>query len=135
MMRATIFLALLLAQTCSDTDTSDAPAAERIPVAAFGAWTHSYEEDRGDIRVYRPFDYNFPPARHRTSFELGRDGTFVLYVPAPSDGRDAVHGHWEATGPNSLRAWFDDPKIATITMTIVSAERDRLELRSDRLRR
>ena len=25
-------------------------------------WAHSFEEDHDDVEVYRPFDYEFPPA-------------------------------------------------------------------------
>ncbi len=41
-----------------------------LPPELFQHWMHSHEEDSGDVQVYRPADYDFPPARGRRGFEL-----------------------------------------------------------------
>jgi len=52
-----------------------------------GAWTHSFEEDDGDIQVYRPSNsFAFPPARRgRETFEFATPGQVVTGVPGPDD--------------------------------------------------
>jgi len=55
-------------------------------------WVHSFEEDTGEIRVYRPESYKFPLARGRVSMELKNDGALTGFqigrndVPAPEIG-------------------------------------------------
>ena len=52
-----------------------------------GAWTHSFEEDDGDIQVYRPSNsFIFPPARRaRETLEFATPGQVVTGVPGPDD--------------------------------------------------
>jgi hypothetical protein len=56
-----------------------------LPPELFGHWIHSHEEDSGDLRVYRPAGYRFPPARGRRGFELRPDGSYVAHGPGPAD--------------------------------------------------
>ena len=52
-----------------------------------GAWTHSFEEDEGDVQVYRPSNgFTFPPARRpRETPEFAAPGQVVTGVPGPDD--------------------------------------------------
>jgi len=52
-------------------------AAKTLPSQIFRRWTHSREEDRADILVYRPKDYPFPPARGREGLEFRKNGEFI----------------------------------------------------------
>jgi hypothetical protein len=52
-----------------------------LPPELFRRWMHSHEEDEGDLRVYRPASYKFPPARGRRGLEFKPDGELVLYGP------------------------------------------------------
>lgn len=85
-------------------------------------WMHSREEDTGDERVYRPADYDFPPARGRRGFELRPDGELVVYGPGPADRPEATTGRWESSGAGRLRLGGEE-------FEIVSVEPDRLTLR------
>jgi hypothetical protein len=67
----------------------------QLPHELFQHWIHSREEDRGDVRVYRPADYDFPPARGRDGFELKRDGTLIRYAIAAADGTTKRTERWE----------------------------------------
>lgn len=69
------------------------------PPGLFRSWFHSYEEDHGDVRVYRPDDYPFPPARGRRGMEFVPDGAFVDRPLGRGDAPDAVPGHWRL-GPD-----------------------------------
>jgi F420-dependent methylenetetrahydromethanopterin dehydrogenase len=52
-----------------------------------GAWTHSFEEDEGDVQVYRSSNsFAFPPARRaRETLEFRTPGQVVTGVPGPDD--------------------------------------------------
>lgn len=63
-----------------------------------GSWTHSHEEDRGDERVFRPSDREFPPARGRQSFRLAADGVLEQTGPGPDDRAVTTAGTWEVHG-------------------------------------
>lgn len=66
-------------------------------------WRHSFEEDHDDIEVYRPDDFDFPPARGRGGIEFRDDGTFVEWTPGRADAPEAFEGTWRAeAGEESL---------------------------------
>ena len=67
----------------------------QLPRELFQHWIHSREEDRGELRVYRPADYDFPPARGRDGFELRRDGTLIRYGIAAADGTTKHTEQWK----------------------------------------
>jgi hypothetical protein len=62
------------------------------------AWTHSHEEDTGDGLVFRPSDFDFPPARGRESFALGPDQELTRGGPGPDDRRATAAGTWSVEG-------------------------------------
>lgn len=97
-----ILTTISLVNRCSDEDAGD-----RLALIAGIRWFHSFEEDSGSIKTYRPESYAFPPARGRTGFRLEEDGQFVEYTIAPTDGTDSVMGFWKwADHGNSLRIVF-----------------------------
>lgn len=82
--------------------------ASELPIS--GRWLHSFEEDSGDVRVYRPEGYDFPPARGRAGIELLPDGTFIDMQIGPTDAHQNVQGRWEYVGTGIIRLSFDDPQ-------------------------
>jgi hypothetical protein len=88
-----------------------------------GSWTHSFEEDQGDVLVYRPtHSFAFPPAqRGRETLEFGAGGSLTERAPGPDDRpRDTV-GRWTALGINrfrlSLTAGAPDRVIEVVEQT------------------
>jgi hypothetical protein len=70
----------------------------------FQAWTRSFEEDEGDVHVYRPASYRFPRQRGpRDGIEFRADGSLVLLTPGPADKRERVEGRWYVEGCGRLR--------------------------------
>jgi hypothetical protein len=65
-----------------------------------GSWTHSSEEDEGDILVYRPTEsYAFPPARRgRDTLVFSQGGQVSNYMPGPDDRPREVSGSWQPLG-------------------------------------
>ena len=57
-----------------------------------GRWRHSHEEDSGDVRVYRPADWAFPPARGRRGLEFRPDGKMLVLGPGPDDRPETREG-------------------------------------------
>ena len=90
-----------------------------LPNPIFQQWLHSREEDEGDVRVYRPMDYPFPPARGREGLEFRQDGTFVLYQIAPTDGNLAVEGRWQLENNNRVQVQFPQNPINNCTLMIL----------------
>jgi hypothetical protein len=86
-----------------------------VPEEMLGHWVHSHEEDRGDERVYRPADYDFPPARGRRGFELKPGGELVLYGPGATDRPEATTARWSASGSGRVRLGDDELEIASVS--------------------
>jgi hypothetical protein len=87
-----------------------------------GSWTHSFEEDEGDVRVYRPNgSFTFPPARApRETLELHAGGDLTVHGPGPDDRPRANQGNWSTLGANRLRlspAGASDQDIEVIEAT------------------
>lgn len=59
----------------------------RQPTMGSGTWAHSFEEDEGDIQVYRPrATYPFPPSRRgRETLEFDPAGRASSGMPGPDD--------------------------------------------------
>jgi hypothetical protein len=102
-----------------------APVARDVLV---GSWTHSHEEDSGDLVVYRPTSYAFPRSRGRDSFELAADGSLVERAIGPADRSVPSPGRWELSedGRLVLRPGAGGPERA---FEVVSAAPDLLVLR------
>ena len=87
-------------------DVPDDPPALRVPEGAAPApgvvkdltdrtWLRSQEEETGDVRVYRPADHPFPPARGREGLTFHSDGRFDYRAP----GRGGTEtGTWHDSG-------------------------------------
>jgi hypothetical protein len=93
-----------------------------LPSELMRHWTHSREEDTDDMRVYRPDDWDFPPARGRRGFELRPGGELLVYGPGATDRPEATTGRWESSGEGRVRVGDDE-------LEIVSLEPDRLTVR------
>ncbi|MEU3933442.1 hypothetical protein AB0E85_15590 [Streptomyces sp. NPDC029044] len=72
----------------------------------FRSWLHSYEEDHEDVRVYRPDDFAFPPARGRRGMEFAPDGTFVDHPLGRGDAPGAVPGRWRLLPEDRIALTF-----------------------------
>jgi hypothetical protein len=93
-----------------------------VPDELMRHWVHSHEEDAGDVRVYRPADYDFPPARGRRGFELRPGGELVTYGPGATDRPEAATGRWSFSDSGRV-------KLGGEELEIVSVSPDRLEVR------
>ncbi len=88
------------------------------PAEVFGLWLHSYEEDSGSGRVYRPADHPFPPSRGRRAVELRPDGTYIEYGSGPDDRGSAVTGRWEHAGSGRVRVTVSRADGTSSTRTV-----------------
>lgn len=93
--------------SANNIDSSHKGIPMNLPSTLFKKWIHSYEEDHDNLKIYRPADYEFPPARGRDGFELkegASEGVFIGYPIAPMDGNLKLVGQWSLrsvseTGP------------------------------------
>ncbi|WP_159029184.1 hypothetical protein [Streptomyces viridochromogenes] len=98
------------------------------PPGLFRSWFHSYEEDHGDVRVYRPDDYPFPPARGRRGMEFAPDGAFVDHPLGRGDAPDAVPGRWRLGPAGRISLTFEGARPDR-ELEIVRCDEDVLEVR------
>ncbi|UYZ59127.1 hypothetical protein [Hymenobacter latericus] len=117
---------LLLSSTCRN---DSAGAAELKLKMLYRTWLHAHEEDQGDVRVYRPNTYNFPPSRGRTGFAFEQNGLFTQYDIAPTDGIEGRKGTWTPVNDNTLRISLEDKKDPDYELEIVSLENEVLKVR------
>ena len=78
-----------------------------LPSQIFQKWIHSFEEDTGDIIVYRPAEYPFPRARGRAGIEFKPNGQFIDWTVGPADTQRSINGHWQLEGPGRVRVSFE----------------------------
>ncbi|TQN41735.1 hypothetical protein FHU33_1113 [Blastococcus colisei] len=90
-------------------------------------WMHSFEEDHGDVAVYRPSDYAFPPARGRDGIEFSDDGSFTEWAVGRGDAREPVPGRWETAAGDTVAVSTD--RGGQQVLEVVHLGPDRLEVR------
>jgi len=96
---------------------------DELPAGLFKAWRHSREEDTKGVRVYRPADYPFPPARGvREGLEFKKDGAFVRTVTGPDDKARQFPGTWKAESKNTVAVEFKDKEMKPYKITILSCD-------------
>ncbi|MCB2407379.1 hypothetical protein [Hymenobacter lucidus] len=128
-MRLFVLLAslsmFLLASTCNTDSHASSPELKQLE----GTWLHAHEEDQGDVRVYRPNTYAFPPSRGRTGFQFDHNGLFTQLDIAPTDGLEGRKGQWKAESNSLIRISLDDKKEPDYKLEIVSLEKGVLKVR------
>jgi len=93
-------------------------------------WTHSHEEDRDGLSIYRPPTFKFRAARGRTEIEFHPDGTLVHRDAGPTDAGRTLTGSWKHLGGNAVQMHvetFGKPR----RMTVVECNDQVLKLRWD----
>jgi hypothetical protein len=99
-----------------------------LPNEIFRRWGHSYEEDERKIKVYRPSDYNFPPARGRAGIEFRQGGIFIDWVIGPADGSQSIVGKWQVETPSRVRIIFEGNARPSRTLEIVQVDKSILKI-------
>src|SRR5215207_5545501 len=85
-----------------------------IPRVLLKHWYHSYEEDTEDVKIYRPEDYEFPPSRGRSSFEIKEDGKFIRYDIGPTDMATPFNTKYKVKKDNTLSLFIEDPELQSL---------------------
>ena len=70
-----------------------------------GAWTHSFEEDEGDLQVFRPSNsFSFPASRRgRQTLDFEPAGQVVIGAPGPDDRLQRTTSSLTPVGMNRFR--------------------------------
>jgi hypothetical protein len=116
----------VIGATRSERHDISTDAGGQLPPELFKHWIHSFEESTGDVDVYRPRGFEFPPAFGRRGLEISANGDFVLHAIGPADGTIAIPGHWIAEDFDHIGVCLQDR--APFTLTIVSVDDDVLRL-------
>src|SRR3954451_18153132 len=99
-----------------------------LPPELFRHWVHSREEDQGDVQVFRPPDFAFPPSFGRDGFTMRPDGEVIKDDVGPADGTVQVPGRWDRPGPGQVALRFGGVR-PDYAFTVVSIDDDRLRIR------
>jgi hypothetical protein len=78
-------------------------AAGVVPNLTDRVWLRSHEEEKGNLRVYRPENYPFPPARGREGVVFHADGRFDYLGPGRGDRPGKDTGTWRLDPSDSSR--------------------------------
>ena len=97
-----------------------------------GRWMHSFEEDHGDVLVYRPPDHDFPRARGRDGIEFAPDGSFVEWAVGRGDAAQALPGSWRAADGGAVEVSTDRGGGQVLEILAVTPDRLELRRRADR---
>lgn len=100
-----------------------------LPDELFQKWKHSFEEEEGEVTVYRPNEYDFPLARGREGFEITHNGKFIDFRIGRRGGIESVTGEWREEGPGRIRVSFVDKKESSRVLDIVQVEEGKLKIR------
>jgi hypothetical protein len=94
-----------------------------------GTWLHAHEEDTDGEAVYRPADFDFPPARGRRGYEFRPDLTGAVIGIAARDGTARTPCTWRLKKKGAdleIGLAFDDGR--TEVLRVASLDKDRLVL-------
>jgi hypothetical protein len=100
-----------------------------LPNEIFRQWGHSFEEDEGDVTVYRLAEYDFPRARGRAGIEFRPDGSFIDWMIGPADAQQPVSGHWQVEGSNRIRVSFEGDTRPPRILEILQCDSEVLKVR------
>ena len=92
-------------------------------------WVHAHEEDTDEEMVFRPADYDLPPARGRMAFELHADGTFSEAGLGAADVPEEASGTWELEDGDRIVLGEGAAQGVPRVLPIASAEPQRLVIR------
>lgn len=108
-----------------------AAGAGDLPPAIFRRWTHSREEDAGDLEVFRPEGFEFPPAFGRDGFEMRKDGEFIQYDIGPADEVVRVLGRWTLLGSQRVSVSFEGTEREGYSFEMVAVDDSVLRIRRE----
>ena len=100
-----------------------------LPKEIFRHWTRSHEEDKEDIKAYRPSDFDFPLSRGRTGFEIRKNGEFIEYGVGPDDRSLKIVGRWEPEGANKIKVHVREPSRRSYSISILSCSQNMLRVK------
>jgi hypothetical protein len=102
-------------------------ADEKILV---GTWLHAHEEDTATEAVYRPADFDFPPARGRRGYEFGPNHSGSYIGIAARDGAARTSCKWRLRKTRAgleIDLTFGDGRKEVLR--VASLDKERLVLR------
>lgn len=93
-------------------------------------WTHLHENDSNDVKEYRNSSYDFPLSRGRTGFEFRKDGSFIQYDIAPTDGNMAINGSWKPVdGKKEIQVQLKNEESTSYRLEIIELTKDMLKVK------
>jgi hypothetical protein len=114
---------------CIQREGAGAVAAKVEKKNLVGSWLHSHEEDTASTVVYRPMEYDFPPARGRRGYEFRADGSCNVIGISPRDGAARTSCTWKLHGGASSEILISFPDGRAESVPVVSVDSERLVVR------
>ena len=105
---------------CSANKRGKSIANDENTVVVTGSWVHSHEEDKNNVKVFRPSSYKFPPSRGREKIVL-KENNRLEYTPiAPNDFPETYIGSWKVKHGNILLEYDGKQKVYEIIESSIS---------------
>ena len=102
-----LFVSVLVLASCNTMKNTDNSFLKNN-------WTHSYEEDKGDVRVFKPTSsQDFAPSMYRLSFVLKENNEAQYLVLSPVDAHYMEAGQW-SYNPNTHQLVITDKNDKTV---------------------
>ena len=100
--------------------------ASRLDNTIYQTWVHSFEDDKGMEKVFRPNEYSFPPARGREGIEIERGGIVTYLAIGPVDVSIKYKGTWKMVNKNTMEIQIPEFSEVSKKLQILSVDKDRL---------
>ena len=121
---------LLAASSCHSTSQLSAQAVQHPQASELlRTWRHSQEEDQGDVQVYRPATYAFPPARGREGYTFAPAGQLTKLAIAPTDGTQPLPGRWRWETARILHLTLAGPPQQESSLEVVDLTSELLKIK------
>lgn len=100
--------------------------ASRLDNSIYQSWVHSFEDDDGKEKVFRPKEYPFPPARGREGIDIKRGGIVTYLAIGPVDLPVQYEGTWKMVDKNTMLIQIPEYSEVSKKLQILSVDKERL---------
>lgn len=78
-------------------------------------WISSHEDNKEGWKAFRSSEYDFPPARGRSGFQVNANGEFVDFPISPRDGNEQIKGKWALIEDAKIKVTLSNDQEFTLT--------------------
>ncbi len=102
-----------------------------LPAEIYKHWKQSSQEKDSDpdVLFFKIPNSDFPQTRGQRSVEFQKDGKITIYQLGPDDRPTKSAGNFTFEEPDKIKVFFEDDKILSFTMKIISLQNNILQIK------